>query len=92
MHLRDVDQLGDFDGSRLAGGGGQRWRRSGGGGRGLAGLTFHPPYQATAGCEAGGVVFFTSTRNALYSGVLTLASPTDGVSVFDRMRLSRQAR
>src|SRR5689334_8786614 len=36
---------------------------------------------ATAGW-AGGVVFFTSTRNALYSGVLTLASPTDGVSTF----------
>ena len=33
---------------------------------------------ATAGC-AGAVVFFTSTRNALYSGVWTLASPTDGV-------------
>jgi hypothetical protein len=37
------------------------------------------PY-ATAGW-AGAVVFFTSTRNALYSGVLTLASPTEGVMV-----------
>jgi hypothetical protein len=28
--------------------------------------------------------FWTSTRNALYSGVWMLASPTDGVRVFTR--------
>src|SRR5260370_12384759 len=81
--LADIDQLGDFDRGGLVGG----RRRHGGGGaaakiEGLQDGHFTLPDQADAGGCAGGVGFFTSTRNALYSRVFTLAAPTHGVGGF----------
>ena len=81
--LADVDQLGDLQGGLPN----LRWRFGRGGAaadvEGLQGSHGLPSSAyATTGDGAGGVVFFTSTRNALYSGVWTLASPTGGVSTF----------